>query len=216
MPSPRLIRYHEAGIFLLQKFEDLKKEWPVFALGFLLVTLSLSAGLSSIRLFESGVQKQILHSVFGYGIGVSLFARFFRLCTQRIFVCLALYWGSNTLLGIFFVLLSSFALFCAYGCAWGCIFGGLSGIKTLLGGVVFLLQLLMQSIAVSLLFLISIRQIGQQLRERNIPKSSVELGRQSLPYLKQYAIYLGYWAIFALLEAVLLDGVFEVLEYTLF
>ena len=71
MPSPCLIRYHEAGIFLLQKFEDLKKEWPVFAFGFLLVTLSLSAGLSSIRLFESGVQKQILHSVFGYGIGVT-------------------------------------------------------------------------------------------------------------------------------------------------
>ncbi|MEY8381928.1 hypothetical protein AALG83_01995 [Christensenellaceae bacterium 44-20] len=88
--------------------------------------------------------------------------------------------------------------------------------KTLLGGIVFLLQLLMQSIAISLLFLISIRQISQQLRERNIPKSSVELGRQSLPYLKQYAIHLGYWAIFALIEAVLLDGVFEVLEYTLF
>ena len=202
--------------FLLQKFEDLKKEWPVFAFGFLLVTLALSAGLSSIKLFESGVQKQILHSVFGYGIGVSLFARFFRLCTQRIIVCLAFYWGSNTLLGILFILIGSFALFCAYGCAWGCIFGGLSGIKTLLGGIVFLLQLLMQTIAISLFFLISMKQIGQQLRERNIPKSSVEIGRQSLPYLKQYAIRLGYWAIFALAESVLMDGVFEGLEYTLF
>ncbi len=201
---------------MLQKFEDLKKEWPVFAFGFLLVTLGLSAGLSSIKLFESGVQKQILHSVFGYGIGVSLFARFFRLCTQRMIVCLAFYWGSNTLLGILFILIGSFALFCAYGCAWGCIFGGLSGIKTLLGGIVFLLQLLMQTIAISLFFLISMKQIGQQLRERNIPKSSVEIGRQSLPYLKQYAIRLGYWAIFALVESVLLDGVFEVLEYTLF
>lgn len=201
---------------MLQKFEDLKKEWPVFAFGFLLVTLGLSAGLSSIKLFESGVQKQILHSVFGYGIGVSLFARFFRLCTQRMIVCLAFYWGSNTLLGILFILIGSFALFCAYGCAWGCIFGGLSGIKTLLGGIVFLLQLLMQTIAISLFFLISMKQIGQQLRERNIPKSSVEIGRQSLPYLKQYAIRLGYWAIFALAESVLLDGVFEVLEYTLF
>ena len=200
----------------MQKFEDLKKEWPVFAFGFLLVTLGLSAGLSSIKLFESGVQKQILHSVFGYGIGVSLFARFFRLCTQRMIVCLAFYWGSNTLLGILFILIGSFALFCAYGCAWGCIFGGLSGIKTLLGGIVFLLQLLMQTIAISLFFLISMKQIGQQLRERNIPKSSVEIGRQSLPYLKQYAIRLGYWAIFALAESVLLDGVFEVLEYTLF
>ncbi len=200
----------------MQKFEDLKKEWPVFAFGFLLVTLGLSAGLSSIKLFESGVQKQILHSVFGYGIGVSLFARFFRLCTQRMIVCLAFYWGSNTLLGILFILIGSFALFCAYGCAWGCIFGGLSGIKTLLGGIVFLLQLLMQTIAISLFFLISMKQIGQQLRERNIPKSSVEIGRQSLPYLKQYAIRLGYWAIFALVESVLLDGVFEVLEYTLF
>lgn len=200
----------------MQKFEDLKKEWPVFAFGFLLVTLGLSAGLSSIKLFESGVQKQILHSVFGYGIGVSLFARFFRLCTQRILVCLGFYWGSNTLLGMLFILLGSFALFCAYGCAWGCIFGGLSGIKTLLGGIVFLLQLLMQTIAISLFFLISMKQIGQQLRERNIPKSSVEIGRQSLPYLKQYAIRLGYWAIFALVESVLLDGVFEVLEYTLF
>lgn len=200
----------------MQKFEDLKKEWPVFAFGFLLVTLALSAGLSSIKLFESGVQKQILHSVFGYGIGVSLFARFFRLCTQRMIVCLAFYWGSNTLLGILFILIGSFALFCAYGCAWGCIFGGLSGIKTLLGGIVFLLQLLMQTIAISLFFLISMKQIGQQLRERNIPKSSVEIGRQSLPYLKQYAIRLGYWAIFALAESVLLDGVFEVLEYTLF
>ena len=201
---------------MLQKFEDLKKEWPVFAFGFLLVTLSLSAGFSSIKLFETAVQKQILHSVFGYGIGVSLFARFFRLCSQRVFVCLAFYWGSNTLLGIFMVLLSSFALFCAYGCAWGCIFGGLSGMKTLLGGIVFLLQLSMQTIAISLLFLISIRQIGQQMRERNIPKSSIEIGRQSLPYLKQYAIHFGYWAIFALIESVLLDGVFEVLEYTLF
>lgn len=200
----------------MQKFEDLKKEWPVFAFGFLLVTLGLSAGLSSIKLFESGVQKQILHSVFGYGIGVSLFARFFRLCTQRMIVCLAFYWGSNTLLGMLFILIGSFALFCAYGCAWGCIFGGLSGIKTLLGGIVFLLQLLMQTIAISLFFLISMKQIGQQLRERNIPKSSVEIGRQSLPYLKQYAIRLGYWAIFALAESVLLDGVFEVLEYTLF
>ena len=161
---------------MLQKFEDLKKEWPVFAFGFLLVTLGLSAGLSSIKLFESGVQKQILHSVFGYGIGVSLFARFFRLCTQRMIVCLAFYWGSNTLLGILFILIGSFALFCAYGCAWGCIFGGLSGIKTLLGGIVFLLQLLMQTIAISLFFLISMKQIGQQLRERNIPKSSVEIG----------------------------------------
>ena len=216
MPNPRLIRYHEAGIFLLQKFEDLKKEWPVFAFSFLLVTLSASAGFSSIKLFESSVQKQVMHAVFGYGIGVSLFARFFRLCSQRMLVCLIFYWGSNTLLGIFIVLLSSFALFCAYGCAWGCIFAGLSGLKTLLGGAVFLLQLLMQTIALSMLFLISIRQIGQQLRERNIPKSSIEIGRQSLPYLKQYAVYLGIWAVFALIESVLLDGVFEVLEYTLF
>ncbi len=183
---------------------------------FLLVTLSVAAGISSAKLFTRSVQLQMLSVVLGYGMGVSLFSRFFRLCTQRMVVCALFYGGGGYFLGMALAVLGCFSLFSAYGCAWGCIFGGLSGLKILLGIAVFLVQILLQIVAVSMLLLGGVRRVRRQIIERHIPKSSMDLARESIPHLKNCGKSLAYWAACALVEAVLLEGIFELLEYTLF
>lgn len=196
--------------------EKLKKEWPILAFSFLLVTLSIAAGMSSAKLFTRSVQLQMLSAVLGYGVGVSLFSRLFRLCAQRMVVCALFYGGGGYFLGMALAVLGCFALFSAYGCAWSCIFGGLSGLKTLLGIAVFLMHILLQTLAVSTLLLGGVRRVRQQIIERHIPKSSVDLARESIPHLKSCGKSLAYWSVCALVEAVLLEGIFELLEYTLF
>ena len=112
----------------------------------------------------------MLSVVLGYGMGVSLFSRFFRLCTQRMVVCALFYGGGGYFLGMALAVLGCFSLFSAYGCAWGCIFGGLSGLKILLGIAVFLVQILLQIVAVSMLLLGGVRRVRRQIIERHIPK----------------------------------------------
>ena len=201
---------------MLQKLEELKRKWPVFAFTFLMATLALAAGISSAGLFAESVQLRMLSAVLGYGMGVSLFARFFRLCMQRLAACMLFYCAGSFFLGMVFAVLFSFALLCAYGCAWGCIFRGLKGLKILLGGAVFLIQMLMQVLPLCMLLIAAARRLRQQVLERNIPKSSIEATRDSFPHMKECMRAFGCWAAFAFMESVFLDGIFELLEYTLF
>ena len=99
---------------MLQKLEELKRKWPVFAFTFLMATLALAAGISSAGLFAEPVQLRMLSAVLGYGMGVSLFARFFRLCMQRLAACMLFYCAGSFFLGMVFAVLFSFALLCAY------------------------------------------------------------------------------------------------------
>ena len=146
---------------MLQKLEELKRKWPVFAFTFLMATLALAAGISSAGLFAEPVQLRMLSAVLGYGMGVSLFARFFRLCMQRLAACMLFYCAGSFFLGMVFAVLFSFALLCAYGCAWGCIFRGLKGLKILLGGAVFLIQMLMQVLPLCMLLIAGARRLRQ-------------------------------------------------------
>ncbi len=79
-----------------------------------------------------------------------------------------------------------------------------------------MIQMALQTLAFAMLFSAGIRRIHQQILERNVPKSSVDAARDSLPHFKSCCRVFGYWAACALVEAVLLEGIFELLEYTLF
>ena len=103
---------------MLQKLEELKRKWPVFAFTFLMATLALAAGISSAGLFAESVQLRMLSAVLGYGMGVSLFARFFRLCMQRLAACMLFYCAGSFFLAWFLPFFSA-SRFCVHMDAHG-------------------------------------------------------------------------------------------------